>query len=207
LKHSLPHARAVGALTAALALTLLAGAAPAQAHDALASTSPADGTTITTNPGTVSVTLTNAPDTRIPNSNIIKVTAPDGHVVSEGEVTLEDATLSVAADIDHDGVHTVDWRAVSADGHPIEGTFSFTYTPTGSDTHTPAATESSPATGPATQAVTPAPATETPAPASSQTAQDNTGLLIGVGAVLLILIAVGVYLFRRRAKAGTGASS
>jgi methionine-rich copper-binding protein CopC len=206
----LPFSRArvsISALTAALALAVVGGTAPAQAHDALASTSPADGTTITTNPGKVSITLTNAPDTRIPGSNVIKVTAPDGHVVSKGDVTVEGATLTVAAEVDHDGKHTVDWRAVSADGHPIEGTFSFTYTPAGGDTHSPAATESSPAaTGSTTQAATPAPATESPAPASAQPAQDNTGLFFGIGAVLLILVAVGAYLIGRRIKAGTGAS-
>src|SRR5215207_2777445 len=76
LKFSLRRARMTGALTAILAMAALAGTAPAQAHDALASTSPAEGQTITTNPGKVSVTLNNPPETGVPGSNIIKVIAP-----------------------------------------------------------------------------------------------------------------------------------
>jgi len=200
LKFSLPRVRTFGALTAALALTVLAGTAPAQAHDALASSNPADGATLTTNPGKVSITLTKAPTTGVPGSNTIKVTAPDGHVISGEEVTVQDATLSVDADIDHEGKHVVEWRAVSADGHPIEGTFSFTYAPAGGDTHSPAATTSAPvAPSPST---TQASASEGPAPASSQSSGENTGLFIGIGAVVLVLVALGAYLIGRRAKTG-----
>jgi copper resistance protein C len=196
-----------GAAAAALALGLLAGSAPAQAHDALASTSPAAGETVTTNPGKVSITLTNAPDTGLPGSNIITVTAPDGHVVSEGDIAVDGATLSINAAIDHDGEHTVEWRAVSADGHPIDGTFTFTYAGVGShgaeETSTAAATTEPTATS---AAPSPAPATESPAAASATSGQDNTGLFIGIGAVLLLLVAAGAYFIGRRAKGGTGAS-
>ena len=197
-----------GAAAAALALGLLAGSAPAQAHDALASTSPAAGETVTANPGKVSITLTNAPDTGLPGSNIITVTAPDGHVVSEGDIAVDGATLSINAAIDHDGEHTVEWRAVSADGHPIDGTFTFTYAGAGShgpeETSTAAATtEPSPTSAVTSAAPSPAPATESPAAASATSGQDNTGLFIGIGAVLLLLVAAGAYFIGRRAKGGT----
>ena len=210
MKSSLRRARTAGALAALLALSAVAGTAPAQAHDALASSSPANGQTITTNPGKVSITLTNAPDTRLPGSNTITVTAPDGHVVSAGEPTVDGNTLSTEADIDHPGKHTVEWRAVSADGHPIDGTFSFTYTPEeagasegtghseGAGTHQES---SAPATAPApAAATTPAPETQAATPASAQSA-GNAGLFIGLGAVLLVLVAVGAYLIGRRTKA------
>jgi hypothetical protein len=207
LTFSLRRARITGALTALLALTALAGTAPAQAHDALASTSPAEGQTITTNPGKVSITLTNAPETGVPGSNIIQVIAPDGHTVSTGDITVDGATLSTAADIDHPGEHTVQWRAVSADGHPIEGSFTFTYAAEG-ETHSEAATPvTSAASAPATTAAeTQAPETQASSPASSQT-PDNTGWFIGIGAVLLILVAVGAYLIGRRGKAGSGSTN
>jgi methionine-rich copper-binding protein CopC len=213
LKFSLRRARMTGTLTAILALTALAGTAPAQAHDALASTSPAEGQTITTNPGKVSITLNNAPNTQLKGSNIIKVTAPDGHVVSTGDLTVDGATLTTAADIDHPGEHTVEWRAVSADGHPIEGKFTFTFA--GADEHasSEAATAAAQATTPPSVTTPTAAATETQAPetqaatpASSQT-PDNTGLFIGIGAVLLILVAVGAYLIGRRGKAGAGSTN
>jgi copper resistance protein C len=207
LKFSLRRARMTGTLTAVLALAALAGTAPAQAHDALASTSPTDGQTITTSPGKVSITLNNAPDTGLPGSNTINVIAPDGHTASTGDISVDGATLSIAAEIDHPGEHTVQWRAVSADGHPIEGTFTFTYAPEG-ETHSEAATPAtSAAAAPATTAAgAQAPETQASAPASSQT-PDNTGLFIGIGAVLLILVAVAAYLIGRRAKTGTGSTN
>jgi LPXTG-motif cell wall-anchored protein len=188
-----------GAALAALALTAFLGAGPAQAHDALASSNPADGQTITTNPGKVSITLSQAPDTKLPGSNIIKVTAPDGHVVSTGDITVDGATLSIDADIDHPGKHTVDWRAVSADGHPIEGTFSFTYAGAEDDATTAPATSTSPAV------ITPTASASAEVQANTeqttQTGSDNTGLLIGAGAVVIVLAGVVIYLLARRNKA------
>ncbi len=206
---SLRRARTTGALTAALAFTAILGTTPAQAHDALASTSPADGQTITTNPGKVSITLTNPPTTGVPGSNILTVTAPDGHVISNGEVTVDGATLSTAADVDHDGKHTVEWRAVSADGHPIEGMFSFTYTPEAAASAAPtAALPSATAT-----AATSAAAAVEPSPAATEAATDPAaqtepaspaGWVIG-GILVLAVLAGLVYFLRRRNKAGSTA--
>ncbi|MDP9934549.1 LPXTG-motif cell wall-anchored protein [Paenarthrobacter nicotinovorans] len=196
MSFSLRRARMTGAALAALALTVFLGAVPAQAHDALASSNPADGQTITTNPGKISITLTKAPDTKLPGSNIIKVTAPDGHVVSTGDITVDGATLSIDADIDHPGKHTVDWRAVSADGHPIEGTFSFTYA--GAEDEATPATSTTPAATPSGSA----PATgQSETTQTAQTGSDNTGLLIGAGAVIVVLAGVVIYLLARRNKA------
>ncbi|MBO1268679.1 copper resistance CopC family protein [Arthrobacter cavernae] len=201
MSFSLRRARMTGAAFAALALTALLGAGPAHAHDALASSNPAGGQTITTNPGKVSITLTKAPDTKLPGSNIIRVTAPDGHVVSTGDITEDGATLSIDADIDHPGKYTVDWRAVSADGHPIEGTFSFTYAGAEDATSAPASPAAS--TTPAAPSSS-ASASEQPASTpTAQTSPDNTGLLIGTGAIILGLVAVVIYLLTRRNKART----
>lgn len=202
MSFSLRRARMTGAALAALALTALLGAGPAQAHDALASSNPADGQTITTNPGKVSITLTKAPNTELPGSNIIKVTAPDGHVVSTGEITVDGPTLSIEADIDHPGKHTVEWRAVSADGHPIEGTFSFTYAGAEDEATTAPATT---ATNTSATAATPS-ASATGQPDTAQTAStgsENTGLLIGAGAVIVVLAGVVIYLLSRRNKTNT----
>ena len=193
---SLRRARFAGALTATLALAALT-AAPAQAHDALASTSPADGQTITTNPGEVSITLTNPPTTGVPGANVLTVTAPDGHVASSGDVTVNGSTLSTEADIDHDGEHTVQWRAVSADGHPIEGTFSFTYAPEGEGTETASAA----ATSPAAVAYPSSPASPTQAAATAANQSEpanNTGLLTAAGVVIVVLAIAVAYLLRRR---------
>ena len=148
--------------------------------------------------------MSNPPNTGIQGSNILTVTAPDGHVISNGEVTVDGASLSMEADIDHDGMHTVQWRAVSAHGHPIEGTFSFTYIPeeAGPETASPAVTSGIPAAA-ATQASSPAP-TETAATTTTQSQPaDMTGWLIAAGVIIVGLAAAVVYLMTRRNKTGT----
>ncbi|MFF1385652.1 copper resistance protein CopC [Arthrobacter sp. NPDC058288] len=186
--------------TLGVCLVMLLGASPAQAHDALTSTSPAKDETITANPGKVTLTLSKAPlDAAALKTSVIKVTAPDGHVASSGEVTVDGIVISTAADIDHPGKYTVDWRAVSSDGHPIEGTYSFTYAesgPAAAATTTPTATQS-----PETSAVT-SPAAAQPA---AETASDNSGLLVAAGIVILGLIGVIAYLIARRNKPNTDA--
>lgn len=200
-------ARITGALTASLALAALVGAAPALAHDALASTSPADGQTVTSNPGKVSITLTNPPTTGIPGANVLTVTAPDGHVVSSGDVSVEGATLSTAAGIDHAGKHTLAWRAVSADGHPIEGAFSFTYAPETGASQTATAAASPAASTPAAAAPEPSvSATDVAAAPADQTGSVvETGWLIAAGVIIAGLVAALIYSMRRRNKTGTEA--
>ncbi|ABK05906.1 copper resistance protein CopC (plasmid) [Arthrobacter sp. FB24] len=199
---SFRRARIAGALTTALAFTAFLGAGPAQAHDSVASTSPAEGQTLTTNPGKVTITLTKPPTTGIAGANIIKVTAPDGHIVSTGDITVEGATLSTAADIDHPGKHTVDWRAVSADGHPIEGTLSFTYAPDETGTTAPSAA-ATPATG-TPEPAGPGAAAQAAAPAAQTATADMTGWLIAAGIVIICLAGALVYVATTRKKPDTG---
>ncbi|MDN4643886.1 copper resistance CopC family protein [Arthrobacter sp. PsM3] len=195
---SFRRARIAGALTTALAFTAFLGAVPAQAHDSLASTSPADGQTLTANPGKVTITLTKPPTTGIAGANIIKVTAPDGHTASSGDITVDGATISTAADIDHPGKHTVDWRAVSADGHPIEGTFSFTYAPAETGTTAPSAL-ATPATG-TPEPAGPGAAAQPAEPAAQKAAADMTGWLIAAGALIIGLAGALVYVMTSRKK-------
>ena len=204
MSFSFSRARMTGAALTALALTAFLGAVPAQAHDALPSSNPADGQTITTNPGKVSITLNNPPSTQLKGSNIIKVTAPDGHVVSTGDLAVDGATLSTEADIDHPGKHTVQWRAVSADGHPIEGSFTFTFA--GADEHASSeattasaqATAAPSVTAPAAGASTPA--TQATSEPATQTAGSNndTGWLIGAGVIIVALAVALAFALRRR---------
>jgi len=203
--------RAASALAAAaIALVALSTAAPASAHDSVVSTSPAEGATVSENPGTVSVTLSAEPlASESMTTSQIEVTAPDGHVVSSGKAEISGATVSIDADIDHEGEHTVAWRSVSADGHPIEGTFAFTYAG-----EAPAASAASAASA---EASTPAPAatagtTTAPTATASAEPQDtadaaavsdtDTGspapmLIIG-GIILIAAVAAGAFLVGRK---------
>ena len=58
----------------------------------------------------------------------ITLTGPDGEVSIVRETDMDVVTEFRAlppADLP-DGAYTVDWRGLSSDGHPMQGTFSFT---------------------------------------------------------------------------------
>lgn len=113
--------------TPALALfAVLALAAPVAAHAELESTSPADGEELTTPPTEVVMTFGGELD---PDGSGFTVTAEDGTEVGTGSVDLQVADRNVirgAVDITEPGVFTVSWTSQAADGHPEEGTFTFT---------------------------------------------------------------------------------
>ncbi|ROS75373.1 copper resistance CopC family protein [Cellulomonas sp. PhB143] len=114
-----------GALALGLAgLLATAGASAAQAHDVLVSTDPDDGSTVDAAPGTVSLTF-DQPALAVGTQ--IDVFTPDGTDVSVGDAQVVDNVVSqdVGGTLPA-GDYTVQWRVVSADGHPIDGEFSFT---------------------------------------------------------------------------------
>jgi len=133
-----------GALLAALALAMVVLAPVASAHDELVSTSPQDGSSLAA-PGQVVLRFTND---LLPIGNRVRVEGPAGPA-SNPSAKASGPTLTASLDPDLPaGAHRVTWRAVSADGHPLSGTFGFTRTQptTASTTSEPTAT--APATAP-----------------------------------------------------------
>lgn len=96
---------------------------PAWAHNALISTSPGAGKTVAEPPGSVVLTF-NEP--AIATGTKVLVSGPDGSATT-GAPRLVDNTVEqdLKAELSA-GEYTVDWRVTSVDGHPINGTFSFT---------------------------------------------------------------------------------
>lgn len=60
---------------------------------------------------------------------VFAVTDSDGHFYGDGCVTVKDRTASMTVALGEGGEYSVAYRVVSADGHPIEGSWSFTYAP------------------------------------------------------------------------------
>lgn len=116
---------AVGALIVAVVATttLLTVAVPANAHDQIASASPAEGESLETAPTEVRIEYT---DTLLPQSYVLNVTDADGVDVTDGEVSLNGRVMTRALQSDLPiGQYTVVWRVVSADGHPIFDKYQF----------------------------------------------------------------------------------
>lgn len=192
-------------LLAAAAVIPALAAAPAQAHDALQSTSPAKDSTITTAPEQVTLTLSEPPtDAASLNFSVIKVTDSTGATLTDGKVSITDATLSTTVAKGANGPYKVLWRAVSADGHPIEGSYSFTVQDRAKSTTALAPAPSTPA-GVATATTTADPAASQSVPPVPGPDNSNAPVVLGIAAAI---IAAGAGLFalsrRRKASRNTG---
>lgn len=192
--------RARRAAVVLLAVPLLAVLAPsgAHAHDQLVSSDPADGQVLTAPPTQVVLTFSSQV---IDLSQDVQLTLPDGQRRDGLDVVVGGSTVTATLpDGLGGGEYGVQWRVVSGDGHPIEGSFRFTV-------DAPAATPSDAAapTGPATASDTPAPdvtpevtaSAATPdasAPTDPDDASGTSGWawvagLLGAAAVASVLVA------------------
>ena len=113
-------------LAAILALGL-AGQAFAHAH--LKSATPADKSTIKTSPSELDLTFSEGLNLKFSG---IKVTGPDKAIVKLGDAMLmqNDTVLMVpVSGTLGAGTYTVEWHALSADGHKTNGSYTFTVKP------------------------------------------------------------------------------
>ncbi|XAS64348.1 copper resistance CopC family protein [Micrococcaceae bacterium Sec5.8] len=172
---------------------LLGAIAPASAHDAAESTSPASGATVATTPEKVSVTFNNKP---LGLGSQIAVNHTDGANWADGGVEIVDNVASQKLKPGAPaGLYTVAWRVASADGHPIEGTFTFTATAGAAGTTAAAAV---PTMGTAQPGTAPAPST----PASSAE-PFPWSIVIFVGTAVGIVVALGL-MAKSRLKTDSG---
>ncbi|WP_232536662.1 copper resistance protein CopC [Curtobacterium flaccumfaciens] len=178
------------------AFLVLIGTTPASAHAALTSSDPADGATVATDLERVTLTFSEAPLAGLEAGLRVEVRDDGGTDESSGAVTVEGTTMSKAVSLSP-GPHTVVWRYVSPDGHPIEGQLAFTAEPAASQSVPP------PTTSP-TAAATPS-SDPTAAAAASSTGERTHAhghggqtLLFGVVGILAVLVIGAVVLRIRR---------
>lgn len=194
------------AVVAVVVLGLVTGATTASAHDTLASTDPADGSTVAVAPAAVTLVF-NEPAQALGSQ--IRVIGPDGSVVSTGDVVLNGASVSEhLVDSRPAGTYTVAWRITSTDGHPISGSFTFTATGAAGPAPT-AATPAPTATAAANAAAAPTTSSTgdtviAPSPTPSAGTGSSDGLSPGLVAGIVILVAgvgaAGILVARRRSR-------
>ena len=172
------------ALLVAVVFTVLGTPQAAWAHNALVSTSPGDGKTVTEPPSSIVLTF-NEP--AIATGTKVLVTGPDGSVAA-GDPQLVDTTVeqTLLPELSA-GEYTVEWRVTSADGHPINGEFSFTVrtgsvgkstatpVPTTKDAESPSPSQTASASDQATTVATPS-----GGPVGSA-AEPSIGLVVAAG--------------------------
>ncbi len=115
-----------GAVVVAAAMTAaLGGASAASAHDSLVSSSPAEGDSVSSLSEVrldFSANLLGAD-----GGNIVIVVGPDDRRYESACAELAGPTLTVPVALGDPGDYSVEWRAVSSDGHPVSGVIPFTY--------------------------------------------------------------------------------
>jgi methionine-rich copper-binding protein CopC len=201
--------RAVVALLWLGGLLTLA-AAPAQAHASIRSITPADGARVTTPPKQVVIVFNetiNPAFVQVALSSGGKAVATGEAVTVGPKVTLPITATLVPAD------YVVAFRVVSADGHPIAGTSTFTLVSPTATTSRPSSTtsgatagttSSAPSTsGAAETATTPGPTPTYKTPQRQPTTighPDHTPGLLVAGGLILAGIALAVAEHRQRSR-------
>lgn len=180
---------------AIFAAALLGALAPASAHDVAESTSPSSGATVPTPPAKVSITFSRNP--LVLGSQV--AVNHDGANWADGAVEIVDNVASQKLKPGAPaGLYTVAWRVASSDGHPIEGTFTFTATAGATGSTAVAAV---PTMGTAQPGTTPAP--ERPASSSEPF---PWSIVIFVGTAIGILVVLGL-MAKSRLKPGSGSDT
>lgn len=155
-------------------LTSMLGVSTASAHSAVVSSNPENGSSIQIAPDNVSVTFNEALQEQFA---AITLTGPgeSRDQWSKGEPAVQGSTVSVdIGDLGPAGVYTIAYRVTSADGHPVQGTLTFTLTEAGPGTaSTPTAQTSA---GPVSTTTT-----VTPDSSSSSSIPIWGFILVGVG--------------------------
>jgi copper transport protein len=165
--------RSVGLLLAVAGAVGLAGPSAAAAHAYLIRTSPTASGVLNVPPRSVSLTYDEAVE---PRFAIISVTNVDGHQETTGPVHRS------AADPDTlvvtlrprlpEGWYLIYWRAISVDGHPVQGAFTYALGPT------------------------PGPAPKFAVPSISRGATAPNLLVARWVMLLSVMVAIGLFAFR-----------
>jgi methionine-rich copper-binding protein CopC len=177
--------RITAALAAVLTALLLAPAAPAAAHNTLQSATPTQDARLATAPTRVTLRFLQQLD---PQFTTIVLSDADRRKVPTGAPAVDGATGTITVDEPlTNGTYTVAYRVVSADGHPVQGSYRFTVA------------------DPAASATPAAGTTSDAAPAGPvSTATDGGGppaVLLVAGAVAVVAVAATALLLLRRRRA------
>jgi methionine-rich copper-binding protein CopC len=132
--------------TLVLAITLIvaavAGAGAASAHATRVATDPVENTELTQSPQKVSAMFNEAMQ---PQFAAMTVVGPDGNLWSTGDPQVDGAVVSVGVrPLGPSGIYTVNYRATSADGHVVSGSWSFRLAVASTGTPGPSASAPSP---------------------------------------------------------------
>ncbi|TCB99622.1 copper resistance protein CopC [Micromonospora zingiberis] len=208
MRTRLRHLSALSLVAALLAATaLLAGpASPAYAHNVLRKATPAQDAELTKAPAKVTLDFLQKLN---PSFTTITLSDADKQPVatSEPEVDGTKGTVTIDSTLAN-GVYTVAYRVVSLDGHPVQGSYTFTVadpTATAEPSPTPSPEASQPAESPSPTAEQTSAAPASPAASGSSGGAGTIALLAGAVVLAALVIGAVVVLLRRRQSGGSAA--
>lgn len=165
--------------TVAVLLAVFGVIPAAQAHDYLVGSTPKLGSTVSTAPQHVTLKFNDIVLTS-PAPPQVSVKGPAGRYYETGCGKVTDATVATPVALGGAGKYTVTWRIVSADGHPVSDSLSFTYHP-------------KPGAKAAEGIAAPKPCTDrTSAPASAAPQKSDGGAPTGAIVAVVIIAVLGV---------------
>lgn len=171
------------------ALAALAVPAPrAAAHTGLDTSSPGANATLAGLPPRVTLTFS---DTMTEKYAKVAVTGPDGTPSATGDPQVSGKSVTLAlGPASSTGRYTVGYRVVSADGHPVAGSFSFTVKAAGTPSPSPRVTESDGSAAPRSA--------EEAAPTRTGEESSGSGVAVLAAIGVLALAVVGAFVARRK---------
>jgi methionine-rich copper-binding protein CopC len=116
-------------ITSLILILSIAGTPTVHAHSYMVSSTPKNGSTVTALPATLALIFNeNLLVVKAKKPNAISITHRTGVRIRQGvvSVTKNVLTVPIASSQEIHGRITVSYRVVSADGHPVNGSFFFT---------------------------------------------------------------------------------
>lgn len=127
--------RMLAALGAVLAMIALAGAGVASAHAVRVSSDPAPDAVLTQGPARITATFNEQLQTAFASMTLV---GPDGNLWSTGEARVQGPAVQVdLRPLGPAGIYTANYRVTSADGHVVNGSWSFRLSVAGAGTPGP----------------------------------------------------------------------
>lgn len=181
----------VAVVVVTVVLGSLTLSAPASAHAALVSSTPAAGQNMTAALESVDLTFSET----IAEPAYVALLAPDGSRVALGEPRVRDTLVSAdVPPLTDAGTYQLSFRVISADGHPVQGTMEFTVADS--------ALVSASATAPASATPDTATTSSSASTSSPGFVHEHRGHLIwGAAAVVVAIALIAWPLVRRRSEA------
>lgn len=167
------------------------------AHTGIESSNPEDGTTITEELNTVTLTF----ETEIEETSSFELQNASGETVAVDSITVDNNTMTGTFDQPiENGDYEVPWKIIGVDGHPIEGTFSFSVDVPESEVTEEESTSEEATNDSEAEDTEEQMDKEEETKADTAEEESSNGTVIGIVIAVLVIVLIGSVLMMRRKK-------